>query len=82
MLPDWRAVAATVGAAMLAALVFGLPAALRATKLRPGAGRARTIFLTAQVAVSSLLLVISGLIVTGLQRLNSSDPGFDYRGLV
>jgi putative ABC transport system permease protein len=34
------------------------------------------------VAVSCLLLVVSSLLVNGLQRLRGSDPGFDYRHLV
>jgi predicted permease len=81
-LPDWRALAATFGAALLAALVFGLPPALRLTSLVPRAGRARTIFLAAQVAASCLLLVVSSLMVGGLERLGRTDPGFDYRHLV
>ena len=48
---------------LLAALVFGLPPALRLTSLVPRAGRARTVFLAAQVAVSCLLLIVSGLLV-------------------
>jgi macrolide transport system ATP-binding/permease protein len=80
--PDWRALAATFGAAMLAALVFGLPPAFRLASLVPRAGRARPIFLGAQVAVSCLLLVVSSLLVNNRQRLGASDPGFDYRHLV
>lgn len=68
--------------ALLAALVFGLPPALRLTSLVPRAGRARTIFLAAQVAASCLLLVVSSLMVGALKRLGSTDPGFDYRHLV
>ena len=41
LVPDWRALAATFGAAMLAALVFGLPPAFRLASLVPRAGRAR-----------------------------------------
>jgi predicted permease len=80
--PDWRALAATFGAAMLAALVFGLPPAFRLASLVPRAGRASTIFLGAQVAVSCLLLVVSSLLVNSRQRLGATDPGFDYRHLV
>ena len=39
LVPDWRALAATFGAAMLAALVFGLPPAFRLASLVPRAGR-------------------------------------------
>ena len=80
--PDWRTLAATFGAAMLAALVFGLPPAFRLASLVPRAGRARPIFLGAQVAVSCLLLVVSGLLVNSRQQLRATDPGFDYRHLV
>jgi predicted permease len=82
LVPDWRALAATFGAAMLAALVFGLPPAFRLASLVPRAGRASTIFLGAQVAVSCLLLVVSSLLVNSRQRLGATDPGFDYRHLV
>ena len=81
-LPDWRDLAATFGVAILAALVFGLTPALRLTSLVPGAGRARSIFLSAQVAVSCLLLVVSSLLLSGLERLRTTDPGFDYRSLI
>jgi predicted permease len=82
VVPEWRGVAATFGAALLSALVFGLPPALRLTSLVPRAGRARPIFLGAQVAVSCLLIVVSSLLVNSRQRLGASDPGFDYRHLV
>ncbi len=82
LVPDWRALAATFGAAMLAALVFGLPPAFRLASLVPRAGRARPIFLGAQVAVSCLLLVVSSLLVNSRQHLRATDPGFDYRHLV
>jgi predicted permease len=82
VVPDWRALAATFGAAMLAALVFGLPPAFRLASLVPRAGRSRSIFLGVQVAVSCLLLVVSCLLVNSRQRLGATDPGFDYRHLV
>jgi predicted permease len=82
LVPDWRALAATFGAAMLAALVFGLPPAFRLVSLVPRASRARPIILGVQVAVSCLLLVVSSLLVNSRQRLGATDPGFDYRHLV
>jgi len=80
--PEWRAIAATFGAALLSALVFGLPPAFRLTSLVPRAGRARPIFLGAQVAASCLLLVVASLLVNSRQRLGAADPGFEYRQLV
>lgn len=82
VVPDWRALAATFGAALLAAFVFGLPPAFRLASLVPHAGRARPIFLGVQVAVSCLLLVVSSLLVKSSRRLATADPGFDYRHLV
>ena len=79
---DWRAIAATFGAAILAAVVFGLPPAFRLASLVPRAGRARSIFLGAQVAVSCLLLIVSSLLVNSRQRLGAADPGFDYGHLL
>uniref|UniRef100_Q022R7 ABC transporter permease n=1 Tax=Solibacter usitatus (strain Ellin6076) TaxID=234267 RepID=Q022R7_SOLUE len=82
VLPNWRTIAVTFGVSLLAALVFGLPPALRLTSLVPRAGRVRGIFLAAQVAVSCLLLVVSGLLVGGLKQLGRVEPGFDYRHLL
>lgn len=82
LVPDWRVIAATFGAALLAALVFGLPPAFRLASLVPRAGRANAMFLGAQVGVSCLLLVVSTLLVQSRQRLGAADPGFDYRPLL
>ena len=81
-MPDWRAIAATFGAAILAAVIFGLPPAFRLVSLVPRAGRARTLFLGTQVAISCFLLVVSSLLVNSRQRLAATAPGFDYRHLV
>jgi predicted permease len=82
LFPGWGVLAATAAVSVLAALFFGLPPALRLTSLAPRGGRARTIFLGAQVAASCLLLVVSSLLVGGMQRLRAIDPGIDYRHLV
>lgn len=82
LVPDWRALIATFGAALVAAMVFGLPPAFRLVSLVPRAGRARTVFLGVQVAVSCLLLVVSSLLVNSRQQLGATDPGFDYRQLL
>jgi predicted permease len=82
LFPGWSVLGATAGMAVAAALVFGLPPALRLTSLVPRGGRVRTIFLGAQVAASCLLLVVSSLLVSNILRLRSVDPGLDYRHLV
>jgi macrolide transport system ATP-binding/permease protein len=80
--PGWLAVGATAVLAMVAAMVFGLPAAMRLTSLVPAGGRMRSIFLGAQVAASCLLLVISSLMVSSVQKLRHVDAGFNYRQLL
>jgi predicted permease len=82
LFPPWSVLGATAGMAVVAALVFGLPPALRLTSLVPRGGRMRTIFLGAQVAASCLLLVVSSLLLSNIQRLRSMDPGLDYRHLI
>jgi predicted permease len=82
LFPGWPVLAATAASALVTALVFGLPPALRLTSLVPSAGRARSIFLASQVAASCLLLVVSSLLVSSIQRLGSADAGFDYEHLL
>ena len=80
--PDWRVLFATMGIAILAAAVFGLTPALRLTSLAPGGGRGRTVFLAVQVGASCVLLMVSGLLLRGLERLVTQGPGFDFRQVV
>ena len=73
---DWRLVAAAMGLAVATTLTFGLVPALQSSKpdvlpaLKEGATTAgpkrsklRAVFMTTQVAISTLLLVIAGLFV-------------------
>jgi predicted permease len=82
----------TIGLAALTALAFGLVPALQATRglqraasLRDGLpDRARRlplrgVLVTAQVALSAVLLVLAGLFVRSLQASAASDVGFDGR---
>ncbi len=80
--PGWEVLGATAGMAVFAALVFGVPPALRLTSVVPHGGRARSIFLSAQVAASCLLLVIASLLVSSIQRLRHDDLGIDYHHLL
>jgi macrolide transport system ATP-binding/permease protein len=80
--PDWRVLVVTFATALCAALVFGLPPAFRLASLTPGRGRARGVFLGAQVAASCLLLVVSSLLATNREQMGDADPGFQYRQLV
>lgn len=92
---DYRVAAFAFGAAIMASLIFGLGPAWRASRLdlvpalkegTAGAGlsrsRTRRFLVTAQVAVSTVLLVCAGLCLRSLAQTNAIDPGFDpARGL-
>jgi putative ABC transport system permease protein len=89
---DGRVVAFTVAVAVLTSAVFGLAPAFETMRVDPneaireGASRTSTdargrrvrdLFVVAQVALTLVLLVGSGLLVRSLSRLQSVDPGFD-----
>jgi predicted permease len=76
---DWRVMASTVVIALLAVLVFGLAPALRLTGSAPRGGRARSVFLAAQVGASCVLLMISGQLVRSFGELLKLNPDFDYQ---
>jgi len=89
---DWRVLAFTLAAGVLAGIVFGLAPALRASRLdvvsrlkdgTTGAGqsrsRLRSVLVTAQVAVCLVLLIGAGLCLRSLANAQSIDPGFDSR---
>jgi len=64
-------------------IIFGLAPSLHAT--RPGGIRSRfslrSVLLTAQVALSVVLLVGAGLMTRGVQRARTQDPGFTISGV-
>jgi predicted permease len=86
--PDALVLVAGMGVALLTGIAFGLVPAVQATHpalmavlkgqtTRSGAGRARRFFVAGQVALSVILLVVSGLFLRSLQRAASIDAGFD-----
>ncbi len=75
---DWRVMAGTLVIAFLAAVAFGLAPALRLTGSAPRGGRARSVFLAAQVGASCVLLMISGQLVRSFGQLLKLDPDFNY----
>jgi putative ABC transport system permease protein len=90
---DYRVLAFTFSAALLAGLVFGLAPALQASKpdLIPalknetaGKGyrrsRLRNAFVISQTALSVILLTGSGLFIRSLQNARTIDPGFKVEG--
>ena len=95
--PDVRILAFTFGLTLLTGVIFGLLPALRASRPDPWttlkdtvgaiAGSGGSLFLrkglvTAQVALSFLLLFGAGLFVRSLQNLRTTDPGVAMDNLV
>jgi len=95
--PDVRVLIFTFLIALIAGLAFGLLPALRAmrtdlvsTLKNEGAGfggrlirsRLRNGLVVAQVAVSMVLLIASGLLLRGVIRGAATDPGFETKNLI
>ena len=88
---DWRVIAFTLGASLIAGLVFGLAPALRSARadLTPALksdsyvgyqrSRFRAALVIGQVAACAVLLVGAVLCVRSLLNAQSIDPGFDVR---
>jgi predicted permease len=82
-----------LAAAFASAILFGLAPAIQVTRsdvmfaargefttdVRPA--RLRSVLVIGQVAVCSLLLISSGVLVRNSARINSFDPGFGTRGI-
>ncbi len=93
---DPMVLAFTVGVALLSALVFGMLPALRASRpnlaqtLRAGGrspglvsgSRLRQGVVIAEVALSFVLLIGSGLMLRSFRALQRVDPGFDPNGVL
>ena len=87
---DFRVMLATLGAAVLCGLAFGVAPALELSRASMGDGlsgltvkttaggelrRFRSVLVVAQVALSLMLLVGAGLLMRGFVALQSTDPG-------
>jgi putative ABC transport system permease protein len=92
---DWRLIAAALGLSLLTTVAFGLVPALQSSKydvlpaLKDGAAtatpkqsRLRAVFLTTQVAMSTLLLVLAALFVRGLVSAQTLDRGLVTDGVL
>ncbi len=79
---DWRMFLFTLGIGAFACMLFGLPPARQAVRQAHRKSRARTVFMTMQVVASCVLLVVSALLVRGLFRAYTPDPGFDYTRVI
>jgi predicted permease len=94
--PDWRILAFNFGIAALTGVIFGLAPALQSTRpqlagtLKDQVGSIaggtsvglRKTLVTAQVTLSLLLLIGSGLFIRSLSNLKGLDPGFRTANLV
>jgi predicted permease len=93
---DARVLAFTAAMTIMAALMFGLVPALRVSNPNVshvlteetgfvaggrGRSRARRLLVVAQVALSVVLIVLSGLTVRSMNNADRIDPGFDRNGL-
>ncbi|HUP20460.1 MAG TPA: ABC transporter permease [Gemmatimonadota bacterium] len=92
--PDATVVLFTFGAAVITAVVFGLVAALPSAgrgpmiQLREGSHgtppgrRLRAALVTTEAALSLVLLIGAGLLISTLLELRAVDPGFESDGLL
>jgi len=88
---DFRVLAFTLGISVVSGVVFGLTPSLQLSRadlnllLRSRSrrrSRARDILVVAQVALSMVLLIGSGLLIRSLVRLRSVQPGFDVKNVL
>ena len=77
--PDWRVACFAFGAGLLASIAFGLAPALQATRTNPQrAARLRLTLIGAQAAACCILLIVSALLLRGLNKAVSDQPGFAF----
>ena len=79
---DWPVILAAAALAVFSTLLFGLAPALAATRGGRPPTSARRTLLAIQVAVSSVLLICSGLLARGAQRLTASGSRMDFEKIV
>jgi predicted permease len=80
--PDWRVLAFTAVATVLAAAFFGLAPALQVARQRQQKTMVRQILVAAQVAASCILLIVAALLLRATQHALYTDPGFGYQQLI
>ncbi|HZZ39387.1 MAG TPA: ABC transporter permease [Acidobacteriaceae bacterium] len=80
--PDWRVLLFAVAMTVVATLLFGLMPALQIARQRQQKTFARQILVGAQIAASSVLLIVAALLVHAAQHALYTDPGFGYEQIV
>ena len=92
--PDWTVIAFTAAVCLLACLAFALAPALQTTRATIPLGvldRAATrrtrlslrgVFLAAQIAACTALLVGGGLLTRGVMHAMAFDPGYEVAGII
>ena len=80
--PDWRVMLFAIGIGFAAAILFGLTPALQVARQRHRATRMRQVLIGAQIAASSILVILAALLVRALDHAVSVHPGFEYRQVV
>lgn len=91
---DWRVLVFAFGAALISGLFFGLFPAWRMTRVDPqeamrsgsrgstesgGRTRFRELLVSLEVALSCLLLIVAGLLLTSFARLEGVDTGYEVQ---
>jgi putative ABC transport system permease protein len=90
---DSRALLYTLGVGAVTGLLFGFAPALNCRSLdvnrglkegvfRAAGSRVRNILVVAEVSLALVVLVASGLLVNGLLRMRTAQPGFEPHGVV
>jgi predicted permease len=80
--PDWRVLLFAAGLTVVATVFFGLMPALQIARQRQQKTFARQILVGAQIAASSVLLIVAALLVHAAQHALYTDPGFGYEQIV
>jgi predicted permease len=80
--PDWRMLLFTAGLTLFATLFFGLMPALQIARQKQQKTIARQILVGAQIAGSSVLLIVAALLVRATLHTLYTDPGFGYEHVV
>lgn len=80
--PDWRVVLFTIAMTVVATMCFGLLPALQIARQRQQKTIARQVLVGAQIAASTVLLILAALLLRATQHVLYTDPGFGYEQMV